>query len=160
MINLPWWRLTAIGWAALFSVIMSVPVVAMLTPASNWFTVDKVYVADAKIGNWPAMEVVRQVHQPFTGDWTVRLDKLGDNGFVYHCDAKSSTPYLTDSRLPSDLDLGWWSLESFKRNFSSNSPELCNITPGEYRIITEWIIHADGYPLKTVIAISNAFSWR
>lgn len=160
MSNLKWWRLIALGWGCLFMFVLAYPVFAALTPASNWMEVKRIHVSDAQIGTWPKMEVERTIRKQFSGDWTVRLDVKTGEGFTFYCESRGQTRYLPDAELPPDLDLEWWSLGEFVRNHYAKTHIPCVILPGTYRLITEWIIRADGYPVKTVAFTSNAFEWR
>jgi hypothetical protein len=160
MSNLNWWRLIALGWGCLLVFVMAYPVFAALAPASNWMEVRRIHVADASLNEWPKMDVDRTIRKPFSGEWTVRLDVHTGEGFTFYCEARGQTHYKPEAVLPPDLDLEWWTLGEFVRNYHARTQIPCAILPGTYRIITEWIIRADGYPVKTVAFTSNAFEWR
>lgn len=119
-------------------------------PASFWFEVRNVRVADTVAGATPLMAIDREIRRPFEGEWTVTvLRKRQDGeGFFSFCTAKGAADYHPSNRLPQgpDLTLDWWIW-----------PTKCPLPPGLYKIRTHWLITARYFPTKEVWNDSNEF---
>lgn len=126
---------------------MVVGVVAYLIPASTWLEVKDVRVFDSKVGQPVLMAVARKINFDFNGTWVAGIRRLEPDGWSLYCPAAGSTPYRTDSALPSPLTLKWWTY-----------PSCDPLPPGKYQMRTTWTIKGDGLlPDKTVTADSNIF---
>ena len=130
-----------------FLVIVAATVLYLAYPPASWvLEVNKVAVEDSRVGVTPIMRVDRIIHRDFEGEWTVTVMKKGERGFYAFCTARGANDYRTDSELPDDLDLDWWTW-----------PTKCTLPAGTYRLKTLWVIHLPIFPDKEVRVLSNVF---
>lgn len=122
-------------------------IASFLAPAEWWLDVRSVTIANTTPGIQPTMVVDRSINQPFTGTYTVDVEKKMKSGrYAVVCSAHSTTNYRPDAELPDDMRLNWWTW-----------PVTCAIEPGRYRVETVWRIEAPLFPDKTVSIMSNTF---
>ena len=122
-------------------------VFAQVAPAEWWLDVRSVVIANTTTGVQPVMMVDRSINQPFTGTYTVDVEKKMPSGrYAVVCSARNSTNYRPDAELPEPLRLNWWTW-----------PVTCAIEPGKYRVETMWRIEAPLFPDKVVSIMSNTF---
>lgn len=142
--HIPWTPAVLLLWV----ILLAVSVQASLAPASDWFEVRSVYVADTTAGASPVMTVDREVKKPFRGRWLVDVEQEQPSGrFVVRCTAAGANNYSLGNDLPVPLDLDWWTY-----------PMDCAPTePGRYRVETTWLIELPGGLTKEVRAVSNTF---
>lgn len=144
-IHLPWWRAIWLGWG----LVMLAAILPNSIPASFWFEVEDVRVYDARAGEAPRMAVTRTIKRPFRAEWTVTVRRNGGQGFHFYCGAYGESDYSPDAVFPAPLTLDWWTW-----------PTHCDLTPGEYRVITVWTLHPPGLTTKQVRQVSNVFAVR
>lgn len=120
-----------------------------LAPASIWFAVDHIRIADTVEGGQPEMDVSRTIKRPFSANWRVELEReMAPGTFVFQTKATGENRYSTDSKLPDPLTLDWWTY-----------PTLWNLEPGRYRTETCWEIDPpQPFPEKRVCVTSNTFT--
>lgn len=143
------WPIIMVGLA--FLAVFGTDVYRWLSPASLWFTVEKVQVFDAKIGEVPVMDVERTIHKPFHAEWIVEIQNVttGKPALVQGCPGKGENDYRPQDKLPvgNDLNLDWWIW-----------PTKCKLPKGKYRLDTLWNVDpGNGYPIKPVRNSSNVF---
>ena len=120
-----------------------------LLPASIWFQVDAVAIANAKPHISPAMAVDRTIHWPFVGTWVVTILKNDNGDFQPYCYASGTNDYSPESKLPRKLDLDWWTW-----------PKKCDLPEGQYVARTVWEFTVLGFITKDVRMVSNVFTIR
>lgn len=135
--------LASVFWLALLGVLH-------LWPASWWFDVRSVTVANAKQGGMVAMLIDRDIRRPFRGRWYVTLRQWTDGGWLTLCNATGASNYLPEARFPRRLDLRWWT-----------DGQCRPLPPGRYHITTSWTIETPAFlPDKTITVDSNIFEVR
>lgn len=120
---------------------------AVMWPASWWFSVDHFEVKDTTAGTPPVMIVDRDIRRDFRGRWVVSVMREGNRGFYSYCTARGENDYRTDAGLPDVISLDWWT-----------DPKKCRLAPGRYLIKTLWVIYPPGLPSKEVRVKSNVFT--
>ena len=120
-----------------------------MVPADEWMSVGEVTVLPTNEGRAPILEVARVIKKNFIGEWSVTLRRLEQGGSVVACEATGAHEYRTDSRLPAEINLDWWT-----------APVKCDLRAGMYRVHTVWTVKAVGYPEKYIIRDSNVFEVR
>jgi hypothetical protein len=116
------------------------------TPITRWLEVKSVTVHPTIEGRTPVMTVERAIHREFVGEWSATVRRSTPEGFQIACSATGSTDYLPGARLPTQLDLDWWTF-----------PVRCNLKAGTYRVDTTWTVRVPGYPDKFLVVRSNLF---
>lgn len=132
-----------------FLIIVAVAVIYVAAPSGLWFRVHEVHVFDVSWGQSPKMHVVRDIVQPFRGEWIVTVMRRSERTKRYsaHCSAQGASFYEPGTDLPDDLDLDWW----------MDGPE-CFLMPGTYKVKTLWTLHPQWFPMKQVSVMSNVFT--
>ena len=129
------------AWALL----LVLPSVERMVPASYWFSVDSVYVHDARAGDDPVMIVDRTISREFSAKWIAEVERQAYNGTFYVvCQGSSENLYSLGNELPEPLLMSWW------------VGKQCMLYPGRYRVDTKWFLMNQGG--QTVRAISNVFT--
>ena len=118
-------------------------------PAENWMDVKSVVVHPAFEGAPPLMTVGLIVKQKFVGEWSATVRRFTHDGTEVVCTATGKNEYKSESMLPKNLNLDWWTF-----------PVKCQLPVGTYRVDTVWTIKPDGYPEKHLIRDSNVFEVR
>lgn len=99
---------------------------AMLWPASWWFDVRKIYIADVRVGTDIPIVIDRTIKRPFHANWSVSI-RQWDAGWTVHCVANGEQTYKPDARLPKAPTLRWWTWDR------------CHpLPPGRYEVVTTW----------------------
>lgn len=120
--------------------------VVALIPASWWFVVNSVHVDSVPFGAPITMTVDREIQRPFLGTFTATL-KQWQGGWVSMCYATRTLDYTPESKLPADMDLGWWT-----------DGECASLLPGKWMLITTWTIESFGWlPSKQVTFVAEPF---
>jgi hypothetical protein len=121
-------------------------------PASNWFSVEGIFIADAVEGVDPVVTYSRTIHQDVHAEFTVSITRhagpLDTTGTVF-CSGQGSANYVAGRVLPpAGTSLAWLMNRE-------NNP--CKFTPGTYRARTVWVLSPDGFPDKQLTVDSNYF---
>ena len=119
-------------------------------PASRWFEVESIGVADAASGEPHRVEVDRRIKQAFTASWTVTVRREVEEGYAPVCARSGRSDYLPDSVFPVDTDINWW------MNIPPG-PSCPDLAVGRYILTMVWIISVEGMPPKVVREESNVF---
>lgn len=116
-------------------------------PSSWWFEVRTVSVGPSHADKPVPMIVDRSIHRRFTASWYVTVRKWHENGWYDYCMANGISSYHTETRLPNDLTLDWWT--------NGTCPTL---PAGRFAVDTTWVIHGfDLLPDRSTHAVSNIF---
>lgn len=122
-------------------------------PASDWLEVRALHVYDAWDGESPYISYDRDIKSSFRGIYTVTVRPMGGDG--NGClPMEGRADYSPTAILPPNRTLDWLTW-----------PHQCRLTPGRYRVDVAFQIMPDGYPDKTLRAVSNIFEvhpvdWR
>lgn len=118
----------------------------------TYMLVTDVAVGDAVFGDPVPMRVDREILRRFFGTYFVEVRSYPEYEII--CTAGDSINYKPDSKLPDHLTLAWWA------NDADCSGE--DLEPGEYQIITTWIIETDVEEVGNhrIVFESNPFSIR
>ena len=120
--------------------------VVNLWPVSFWLDVRQVQVFSAEAGQPVRMAVDRVIKRQFYAQWSVRVRKVEDGGWLTACAASGAGTYEPIATLPVSLDLGWW------------TDGRCQALPaGEYLVNTTWRIEGGLLPDKVASVDSNIF---
>lgn len=109
--------------------------ISVLPPGSFWLEPESMLVADFEANTDASIIVLREIKRPVFAEWSAKVRKLEDNGWVIYCVGSGSGNYSVDSALPEPLRMSWW----FERQCEFDAP-------GQYYIDTTWTV----YPLWTV----------
>lgn len=137
------WGLTAAFLFGFYSLMQAIP------PASWWFEVNSIVVADLVEGEPALITVDRRINRDFTGVWRVEVRKLdpATGQWVSDCvTAETRQSYITDAALPHPVTLDWWA-----------SDECGDVDPGTYYIATFWRINPDGLMPRSLQVTSPVF---
>jgi hypothetical protein len=118
-----------------------------MTANDNWFTVEQILVMDTVEGESPRLVVKRHINKPFVAEWIVTTRRLETDGLTTVCVGDGKSHYISEARLPADLNLDWW------------AGKACSLAPGRYQLDTKWIIEIPGYTGQRLVeARSNIFT--
>lgn len=124
-----------------------------LTPASYWFEVQGIFIADAEEGQDPVVTYTRTMHVDVNVDYTVTLSRHEgplDTVGVIACEGEGEANFVAGRELPpAATSLAW---------LMNREDHPCVLTPGIYRARAVWNLHPDGFPMKQVTADSNYFT--
>ena len=117
-------------------------------PASDWFEVRSVSVADFEEGDFTAPVVYdRVIRKPFTGTWVAEVIRVPDN--FNACVGSGTNRYEASDEVPAaGVTFSWF--------IGTN----CNLPPAQYTMRVHWDIKPSGYPDKEVSLSSNVFTVR
>lgn len=120
-----------------------------LWPSSFWLEVRQVQVFNSEEGQPVRMAVDRVIKRQFYAEWTVRVRRVQDDGWLTACAAVGGGTYEPIASLPVELDLGWW------------TDGRCQALPvGQYLVNTTWRIEGGLLPDKVISVDSNIFMVR
>jgi hypothetical protein len=108
---------------------------ALLISPKRYLDVTSVTVSDSTAGVPPAIMPNRRIVRDFTGEWSVYVRALSEDGYTFgYCLAHSvrAGRYYADSGPVLDRDMDWWMA------IPPNAP--CPWEPGRYLVRTEWTI--------------------
>ena len=119
-------------------------------PASMWMTVENVFVYDSEYGKVPSLEVVRTIHRPFIGQYTI-IVRRADTLEVVCSYPSGEILYEPQAPLPTPLLMNWW---------ADGSPSCSgsNWPPGIYIMRTRWNIERPFLPDTRVEFTSRPFT--
>lgn len=121
----------------------------MWWPASWWFDVKTVHIADTPRGTPVEIIVDRSILRPLTGQYNVSIHVWSENAWVAYCNTPMSDPweYKVGAKYPVPLTLKWW------------TAGRCHpLPPGQYQVTTRWRLSNLGiFPDKTFAVTSNIF---
>lgn len=126
------------GWQSIF-------------PASRWYELRLVGVADGRVGEPITMVIDREIKRPFTGEYTVTLFDVDSGRLV--CAGGDRVLYTPGVMLPEPVTLDWWT-------YGAHPPCETALTPGTFRLRTcvEILHHLPGIGRREVCLNSNAFT--
>jgi len=130
----------------LHSLVLCFFIYGYFLPASDWMDVKSVHVSNAKENGRIGMAAARTIKQDFTATWiaTVYEVRLGELYWV--CAGSDTSSYRKNVKLPTDLDLLWWTGKCSK------------LAAGNYIVKTSWLINTPWYmPVKLIESDSNIF---
>lgn len=115
-------------------------------PASWWFEVRSIEVADAPSGVCPIMVVDRTIRHPADGTYSVEVERvtsdpgvlpitttraIGNDGLLIPRRRGGST-YTPDDQLPVPMSFDWWLFDE------KDERPVCPLPDGRYVIDTRW----------------------
>lgn len=135
----------------IFSIMLSAIPLFLKWSRSNaipeeFFSVVKLYISDYEVGQAPIFTYDRVIRKPFSGDWTVKVQKIEGNILRDICVGQGHSNYKPENKLPPLVTMEWYLGKS------------CPLSPGNYRIWTIWIMHVENYPDMSTEAVSNVFN--
>lgn len=136
-----WSQVLILLWGAFF--------ISWAIPASFWLDVGQIKVYDSKAGEPIRMEVSREIHRPFSGEWSVLVRKKRGEHWIVVCPGYGMVNYRPDAELPDPLTLEWWT--------DGACPALA---AGTYLLTTSWVLYPAYLPRKMVQITSNEFTVR
>lgn len=151
-----WWRWRAIeltlAAALLFIIISATSSITMRlradVAASNWFTVNEIYVPDFKIGEDPLLTYDRSIKEPFLGFWVIEVERdVGEGKFQLECTGSGVNDYQVADYIPKNQVTWSW--------FIGRRCE--QVPPGDYRIRASWRMRRSEWPDKNIVKYSNMF---
>lgn len=124
----------------------------MFTPASYWFDVHSISIADSIEGQDPTVDyrplIKRDVHAEFTVSITRHTTEADAVGVIY-CIGSGSANYVAGRALPpAETSMAW---------LMNREQAPCKFEPGVYRARVVWTLYPEGYPTKTIVVDSNYF---
>lgn len=117
-----------------------------LWPVSFWLDVRQVQVFNSQVGEPVRMAVNRVIKRQFYAEWSVRVRRIQEDGWLTACASSGSGTYEPVATFPVELDLEWW------------TDGHCQALPaGEYLVNTTWRIEGGLLPDKVASVDSNIF---
>lgn len=118
----------------------------MVSP-SAWFEVREIFVPDHVEGSNPLLIYDRVIREEFRGFWVVEVQRREADGLTHMvCSGSGVNDYEPEDTIP-DSRVAW--------DWFIGRP--CIIPPGPYRLRVSYDLTRIGWPVKTVVAISNNF---
>jgi hypothetical protein len=116
--------------------------------ASQWFTVNDIFVPDHTSADDPIMTYDRTIKTEFRGFWVTEVQrKVDDGSFILECSGSGINDYEPQDYIPNNQVRWSW--------FVGNK---CQTLPaGEYRLRSSWIMRRMDWPDKQTVAYSNVF---
>jgi hypothetical protein len=96
----------------------------------------------------PFVDYTRNIKKPFTANWEVDVQRLLGSKFVDVCHGNGQSNYVPgkDKGKPRHVTFEWYT-----------NIDNCTLGPGEYRLLTHWIMKLPGLEPKTKTNTSNVF---
>ena len=137
-------------WLGLVLLLLAMLFIDKYYSAATWYSLDKVYIEDAKVGAPIQMAVDRTILKEFDGRYVVTIRRLPD--FEPVCSGGTRVNYNTKSTLPDPLTLRWWT-------FGAVPECMGQMTPGHYEAETCIYIepHLLWLPARGLCRKSNIF---
>lgn len=133
-------------WLPWIAIVLIMPL--LLWPAGWWFSVERVHVNSARLGEPLTMIVERMIERPFRATWQVTVRQWQGEGWVAYCNASGTSNYRPEAKFPNPLTLQWWT-----------NGQCYPLPVGRYKVITAWKIDlSDPIPDKDVTIESNIFA--
>ena len=119
--------------------------------SGTWFTVNKIFVPDMRVGDNPVITYDRKIREKFRGFWVTEVQRRDHSGaFILECTGSGINDYDPEDFIPNnEVRWEWYVGEKCGR-----------MQPGEYRIRTTWTMRRPDWPDKQVTAYSNLFRVR
>ena len=121
-------------------------ILSFIVPGEFFLDAKSLYIPDYQVGETPYIEVDREIHHNFIGEWSSTVWEISPNGPVRVTNCRPNSrgvfPYTTNSQLPDPLSLDWW--------FEVPPNKSCQLPPGQYEVETTWTIRANWLPLVTL----------
>lgn len=120
---------------------------SQIIPGGQWLDVRSVHVDSVEVGDPITMAIDRVVRSEFTGSRIVTVRRRHGSGFSAHCDGgRHNVDYVIGEPVPPNLTLERW----------LNAP--CAMPPGEYIVVTHWVINLGKLLHADVSITSNNFT--
>lgn len=153
-----WWRSRAIelmiGLTGAVMILMLINAnnerVRASLPATDWMIVYDVFVPDHSAKSNAEIGFDRVIKKPFNGFWVAEIMRVSeDELYDPVCTGSGFRVYRPEET--DQISKATWA--DFIGNMNG-----CQIAPGTYRLRISWSISEDGWPPKTLIALSNIFN--
>lgn len=119
-----------------------------MVPAESWFRVNQVHVPDHVMGSNPPVIYDRRVVEGFRGFYVVEVQRQLDNGLWWSsCSGSGVADYEPGEAIPNNTVSWEWYIS-----------RPCAVPPGVYRLRTSWEMKRPGWPVKSVVNLSNEFA--
>lgn len=151
-----WWRYRALELAV--ALLLSISVMYLIenisdrrkaaVAATNWFTINKIFVPNHAAGSNPIITYDRTIKIPFRGFWVIEVQRRADDGsFTLECSGSGINDYDPADYIPNNQVRWAWFMDRCE-----------NVTPGAYRLRASWIMRKPSWPDKQLVAYSNVFN--
>jgi hypothetical protein len=124
-----------------------------LAPASRWFEVQSLFIADAVEGGDPVVTYTRVIKEDIHAEFTVSITRhegAEDRTGTVYCTGEGSANYVAGRELPpAGTSLAW---------LMNREGSPCVFLPGIYRARGVWQLSPPGYPVKQITVDSNYFT--
>ena len=115
-------------------------------PSTDFFEVNRLYVADFVQDDDPILSYDRTIKQKFFGTWAAEIyDAASKERTIPACFGDGSRIYNPGDEPPVPVTLKWF------------IDKDCHLEPGQYIVEVVWKIQPEGYPVKEYKTISNIF---
>jgi len=116
-------------------------------PSTDFFEVNRLYVADFVQGDDPILSYDRTIKQKFFGTWAAEIyDATLKERTIPACFGDGSRIYDASDEPPIPVTLKWF------------IDKDCHLEPGQYIVEVVWKIQPEGYPVKEYKTNSNIFN--
>ena len=116
-------------------------------PASDWFVVRNLAVADGYTGDDLPAVYDREIRKPFAGRWYAEIKNAETQESA--CYGNGAAIYEPKDVLPkAGVTLGWI------------MQKTCKLVPGQYYLEINYTVLPTNYPQKDYRAVSNVFTIR
>ena len=118
--------------------------------ASNWFVVNKLYVPSWSVGEDPIITYDRTIKEPFRGFWVTEVQHQDEDtgGFSLECSGSGINNYEAVDYIPNNQVMWSWYVGN----------KCSNLSPGQYRLRSSWVMRRSGWPDKSQVVYSNLFT--
>lgn len=122
-----------VGLGVMGFFIISAHVIDQLLPASPWYRLDSVTVADFRQGEEASITIEREIVRPFSGTYQVTIWPEGGDSYV--CIGTDKLDYTEPKQgALRNKTLSWWAA-------NQRPPCLANMPPGKYQMQTCVNVH-------------------
>lgn len=119
-------------------------------PASEWLTINEIFVPDHMIGTNPPVIYDREVFEQFRGFKLVEVQLLDINGLMFtECSEVEVNEYFPADIIPGKTVSWEWLVG-----------HPCQVGPGVYRLRVSYELRREGWPEKRIVVLSNVFTIR
>ena len=119
-------------------------------PATDWFVVRGISVADFVQGENPPVVYDRVIKKPFDATWSAEIHNAAAGPDYAICSGSGTNFYEPKETLPeTGVNMSWF--------IGAEAWKLCSLNEGQYVIKTRYEMRPSGYPIKYYEATSNIF---
>lgn len=137
-----------LGWLALLVILPN-------WPASWWYSLNSVIVTNEYVGNKRLIQVDREIHRAFFGQWYVETQIKLAAGYATVQRCAGQDWYRPDKSMPDHVTIDWWMGTNCTLAGGFDS-----VPVGEYRLCTWVVINTDYFPDKVVHRCSPDYTYK